>query len=392
MSKKKMAVVFDGLGYGGIERVGVQFVNIFLDLGYDVDVINLQPDKNEMEGEFPDKAHIISGGKFFYLIPEIYMAGVKRWSIGKYVYPIIYALTKGLMLVERFFRRRKEKYDIGVAFAGHFRDLSYVAYNFVRSEKKICWLHGGLIGYLTLSSTYGDMYRKIRNLVVLSELYQELALDNNAYLKHEVFIDKIYNPIRVNDVEVDEEFVMRLQAEYGDFFLMVGRFEGDKDQKTVIRAIRVLKDDYHMTPNMVFVGDGSKLDECRAYALEMEVEDQVIFMGGRSDVNNFYAAAKLFIHSSPAEGLPTVLLEAMKFSLPIVATNSPPGVEEILQSGKYGVQCNIGDAEDMAQRVHAILTDDQLYQKYSQGSIECLKTFRYETICEKTKHKLETLQ
>ena len=179
---------------------------------------------------------------------------------------------------------------------------------------------------------------------------------------------------------------------YGDFLLMVGCFEKDKDQKTVIKAIKVLWEKYHMTSNMIFVGAGSTLDECILFAVEMEVDNQIVFMGARSDVNNYYAATKLFIHSSPAEGLPTVLLEAMKFSLPIVATNSPPGVEGILQSGKYGVQCSIGNAEEMAQKVSEMLTDNCLYEEYSSKSLERLQAFQYETIREVIRHKLETLR
>ena len=64
---------------------------------------------------------------------------------------------------------------------------------------------------------------------------------------------------------------------------------------------------------------------------KLSLEERVFFTGVRYDVQNYYATAKLFIHSSKLEGLPTVLLEAMKYGLPIVATNSKPGVPEILK-------------------------------------------------------------
>ena len=61
------------------------------------------------------------------------------------------------------------------------------------------------------------MYRKIKNLVVLSEFYQELALENHAYLKQEVFIDKIYNPIRCDETEIDKECVSDLKKDMAIF-------------------------------------------------------------------------------------------------------------------------------------------------------------------------------
>ena len=40
------------------------------------------------------------------------------------------------------------------------------------------------------------------------------------------------------------------------------------------------------------------------------MKDIVYFEGNRADVGNYYAAASVSVHSSPLEGLPTVLLEA----------------------------------------------------------------------------------
>ena len=47
----KVAMVFDGIGFGGIERVGINYVRLFKDLGHEVDIYNLKPEKNEMEKE-----------------------------------------------------------------------------------------------------------------------------------------------------------------------------------------------------------------------------------------------------------------------------------------------------------------------------------------------------
>ena len=62
----KAAMVFDGLGVGGIERVGRNYAEMLIDLGYDVDIYNLKPGKREMEEEYPEECNI-----YHYSIPDI---------------------------------------------------------------------------------------------------------------------------------------------------------------------------------------------------------------------------------------------------------------------------------------------------------------------------------
>ena len=56
----KVALVLDGIGAGGIERVAIQYAKMFIDLGYEVDIYNLKPKANGLEKEFPEAC------KFYY--------------------------------------------------------------------------------------------------------------------------------------------------------------------------------------------------------------------------------------------------------------------------------------------------------------------------------------
>ena len=54
----KIALVFESLGIGGIERTGVDYAHIFQELGHEVELYNLTPNANEMEPRFPDQCRI----------------------------------------------------------------------------------------------------------------------------------------------------------------------------------------------------------------------------------------------------------------------------------------------------------------------------------------------
>ena len=375
----KVALVLDGIGAGGIERVAIQYAKMFIDLGYEVDIYNLKPKANGLEKEFPEACKFYYKKVSDYLLPDRYMLLVKRWRWGKYVYPVVYLGTLLAMYAYRLTMKKRKKYDIGIAFSGHFRDLSFVAYNFILSEKKMCWLHGSLMSYLILSSTFGDLYRQIKNLCTVSTDNEIAALDANRFLKG-LNIKNIYNPINTQKREVDVQVANYIKNMYGEYLLMVGRFDKDKDQKTVIYAMKELIEKYRIQENLVFVGGGPTLEECKNLVTKLNLEKRIFFTGVRYDVQNYYSKAKVFIHSSELEGFGMVLLEAMKYGVPIVATNSKPGVPEILKNSEYGEICEVGDASGMAKSIFDMLSDEEKMRMYREKGTERLRDFEYENI------------
>ena len=376
----RIAMVFDGLGFGGIESVGIRYANLLIKYGHQVDVYNLRADKCDLvERMRASGCNVYNRSLPLSLVPHQYMLMVKRWWWGKYAYPIAYLVSKAGMLLLRTVRHR-DQYDVAIAFSGHMRDLTFVAYDFVRSDKKVAWLHGALMEYLVLSPSFSDLYRIIKNLFVISLDRQDSVFQAWPFLESEVSISQIYNPIDLSDRAPNFDEARRLKGKYGDFILMVGRLDSDKDQATVISARKRLELDFSNTPNVVFVGDGTERQRLEGLVDAMGLRNSVFFEGAKDNVQDYYAAASLFVHSSPAEGFPTVLLESMKYSLPIVATDSPPGVTEILGNDEYGLRCKVGDASDMAYKLNIMLTNDDLRDHYiEQGRIR-VKQFSYEVI------------
>jgi glycosyltransferase involved in cell wall biosynthesis len=387
----KIAMVFDGLGLGGIERVGIDYINIMQGLGYEVDVYNLNPGYNEMENQLPEGCHVIHHSFSHKLCPELYSYGVKKWWWGKFAYPVIHTGLFALLGVRRAFKNQREKeYDLAIAFSGHFNDLTFVASGFITAKKKLCWLHGALSQYLLVAHGYGTIYRKIKNLITLSDYMQDAAFIGNKFLS-DVNINKLYNPVSISNKKVDNSLVEKLKREYGEFFLSVGRFTKQKDQITIVKAMKILKEKYGINNKVIFIGDGEEKTNVQGLVEELGLLENTVFMGHREDVQNFYAAAKLFVHSSPAEGLPTVLIEAMSFGVPVVATKSLPGVDEILCNEEYGLICPIGDADEMAKSINKMVNDRGIYNHYEEKSYERSKWFSPENIAIQLKYIFQRL-
>jgi glycosyltransferase involved in cell wall biosynthesis len=65
--------------------------------------------------------------------------------------------------------------------------------------------------------------------------------------------------------------------------------------------------------------------------------------------------ADAFVLASEFEGLPNVLVQAMAFGTPIVATDCKSGPSEILCGGRYGTLVPVGDARALTQGLERAL-------------------------------------
>ncbi len=393
----KIAMVFDGLQIGGVERVGADYAKIFLKLGHEVTIINLNPELYEMEDEFPKECNIVHFKYPRKLAPEQYAQLIKWGGIYKLAYPVIGCfldVVNSLYKIKCKQKREfKYKYDMCIAFAGHFNDLTFVSKHYINSVKQMCWLHGALYSYLLISDGYYNLYKKIKNLVVLVDDAQEEVLCYNKGLK--VNIHKLYNPTFVSNRVIDQVKVDELKSKYGRFLIMVSRFDyPHKDHYTVTKALEILRQDYKEDLNLLLLGTGPEEERVSDYVNKLRGDtcQHIFFMGNIRDVQNYYKAAFALVHASVAgEGLPTIMLEALAFGLPMVVTDSKTGPREIIRNNEYGLLCRVQDPEDMAESIMKLIHDRNLYAHYQTVGSDRLKDFLPETIQKKVEEVIQSI-
>ena len=71
--------------------------------------------------------------------------------------------------------------------------------------------------------------------------------------------------------------------------------------------------------------------------IELDLSKYVLYKGFQSDVEEYYDRARLFVLPSLwGEGCPTVILEALSYSVPVVAYNID-GIPELINNGDDGL-------------------------------------------------------
>lgn len=390
----RIAVVFDNMIFGGIERVGINHIKLLKELGNEVDAYILTPKTEEIVEELRALCNVTILSLPRKHCPESYWVMTRRIKGGKYLFPVVYTAVSFLHSVEKVCKHINKEYDISIAFSGHYNDLSFVANNFIKAEKKVAWLHGALYQYILTAQGFENLYKKIKNLVVLVDDAQEEVLAYHSKDGFDFNINKIYNPMDMSDKKLDYDKINELKQKYGDYVVMVSRLAyPHKDHYTVISSMRILKEKYGKRHKLLLVGDGPEKESLISFCAHNNMSEDVVFVGSQKDVQNYYSGATILAHASVAgEGLPTVLLEAMDLGIPVVCTDSKVGPREILGNSEYGLLTRVQDPEDMAGKINALFEDKEMYEHYRLLGKKRMKDFSNDAIKDKLSKCLTTLR
>jgi glycosyltransferase involved in cell wall biosynthesis len=115
----------------------------------------------------------------------------------------------------------------------------------------------------------------------------------------------------------------------------------------------------HPDVRFLVVGQGPLLNKLKITAQESGIENKVIFVGMRSDVNVLLLCSDVFVLSALAEAFPFVNLEAMAARRPVVATNVG-GIPEIVISGETGFLVPPKDPDSLAKAVIKLLENPEM--------------------------------
>jgi len=136
---------------------------------------------------------------------------------------------------------------------------------------------------------------------------------------------------------------------------LVATFKRQKGHKVLIEAAASLIPDFpHL--HILFIGDGDLRDALQDQVREMNLEENVHFLGLREDIPDILAASDSFVLPSLWEGLPMALIEAMASSLPIVATDVS-GTRQVMVPGETGILVVPGSARELTRAITELMTD-----------------------------------
>jgi len=158
---------------------------------------------------------------------------------------------------------------------------------------------------------------------------------------------------------------------------ILGRLAPEKGHRTLIEAVHSLRA-AGRDIRLLILGDGRLRAELEALVDERGLRPSVLFAGYRQDAAIYLPLLKVCALPSFREGLPIVLLEAMRASVPIVASRVG-GIPEAVSGGRSALLVEPGESAGLADAIARLHGDPQfalglaasarrdLEQKYSSS-------------------------
>lgn len=152
---------------------------------------------------------------------------------------------------------------------------------------------------------------------------------------------------------------------------LVGRLSPEKAPDVLVRAASLL---HERMPEVhfVIVGEGPMRTQLVEAIERQGLPSHVHLLGRIDDVLPIYHDLDLQVSSSHSEAMPLSLMEGMASGLPVVATRVG-GVPEIVEHGRSGWLVAARDHEDIAGRIHQMLSQPALRLSMGQRARESME-------------------
>lgn len=129
-----------------------------------------------------------------------------------------------------------------------------------------------------------------------------------------------------------------------------------------------------MPSKLLMVGDGPERVNAEQLCRDLNISQDVRFLGKQEAVEEILSVSDLFLMPSETESFGLAALEAMACKVPVITTNVG-GLPELNINGVTGFMNDVGDVEGMAKNALYILEDCDRLAKFKKAALKQAKNF-----------------
>lgn len=147
-----------------------------------------------------------------------------------------------------------------------------------------------------------------------------------------------------------------------------------REVKRVLDVVRIFHNIAKEIPaKLLMIGDGPDRDDAEALCRELQLTDNVRFLGKLEAVEEVLSVADLFLMPSAKESFGLAALEAMACEVPVISSNTG-GLPELNVHGETGFLSPVGDIEDMTRNALRVLDPSNL-PRFKENALRRAKEF-----------------
>lgn len=256
------------------------------------------------------------------------------------------------------------------------RDFIYLKLAHFFKRKTVVLFHGFDFKYAeTAKSKWIKINLQKASLIfVLAHQFKEILLSWDIEV-----------PIELMTTKVEDRMIQKfdINSRNGDIknILFLARIEKEKGIYELLDSFNIIRNK-HSYLQLTIVGGGSELKRSQAYAKEHKIVG-VKFTGPLNGAARLaaYSSADLFLFPSYGEGMPTVVLEAMAFGLPVIS-RAVGGLCDFFINGKMGYITESFDPNIFANLVEKLISDKNLSRSIAFFNHEyAIENFMASKVC-----------
>ncbi len=239
----------------------------------------------------------------------------------------------------------------------------------------ITTLHGTDITLVGNNRTFSPVVEfSINHSDGVTAVSESLARDTYENFKINVPIKVIYNFIDFDRFKkLDKDHFRKAIAPNGEKILI--HTSNFRKVKRVDEVIRIFAAVHKKIPSkLLMIGDGPERQNLEELCRELQLCDDVRFLGKQDAIEEILAIGDLFLIPSASESFGLSALEAMACQVPVISSNIG-GLPEVNIEGVTGYLCDVGDHATMALRAIELLSDDSKLNIFRANALKQAKRF-----------------
>ena len=209
----------------------------------------------------------------------------------------------------------------------------------------------------TLSVERADAITAVSEFMA-REAYERLGIGND--------IQVIPNFVDADEYQPAPCLVFQEERERDIVITHVSNFRPVKRVGDLVYAMKIVAKE---VPNarLMLVGDGPDRHGIERLVDQLDLNENVLMTGYRSDVSRILKCSDTLVLCSSTESAPLTVLEALSTGLPVIATHVG-GVPEIVEDNVNGFLVEPKHPEGIAERILQLNNDKPLREKLGEGA------------------------
>jgi glycosyltransferase involved in cell wall biosynthesis len=290
----------------------------------------------------------------------------KRLKFGKGELWLLYDISKFVSLL-LFWNPNLIVLNPSLAASAIKRDNLFLRIAKVLKIKVVVFIHGWDTKYeLELNKKlFVKNFNRADGIIVLASEFKSKLINWG-----------ISKPVFLTTTKVDDRLLDKYEnVREGNIktILFLARIEKEKGVLIAIEIFSFLKSKYSNL-QLRIVGSGNGLQAAKSYVDELHLKD-VFFTGalsGKELINEFIISDVYLFPTFHGEGMPTTVLEAMGFGLPVI-TRPVGGIKDFFVESKMGFLVESHNANEYCFLMEKLMNDKELYKNISRFNSEYAK-------------------